>query len=149
MTEPGAPEPGRTPEYGPQHPEAGYPPPPAGYRPGEFSPPPQQPVDDRMARMMAAEGRAAGNRKDITLAFVLWFFLGWLGVHRIYLGKVASGLLMLGLWLFSWLLWLVLLGWTVDALLFVWWVVDAFMISGWVRQHNEDARRRAYGASGA
>ena len=33
------------------------------------------------------------------------------------------------------------------ALIFgVWWIVDAFLIPGWIRTHNDVARRKAYGA---
>jgi TM2 domain-containing membrane protein YozV len=51
---------------------------------------------------LAAEARAAhgpdsdtARRVSPTIAFLLWFFLGWLGVHRLYLGRVHSGLAMM------------------------------------------------------
>lgn len=34
-------------------------------------------------------------RKSLLLAYVLWFFLGVLGIHQFYLGKVGRGLLYL------------------------------------------------------
>lgn len=33
--------------------------------------------------------------KSVGLAYVLWFFLGVLGIHHFYLGKVGRGLLWL------------------------------------------------------
>ena len=33
--------------------------------------------------------------KSLLLAYVLWFFLGVLGIHQFYLGKVGRGLLYL------------------------------------------------------
>lgn len=33
--------------------------------------------------------------KSKSVAYLLWFFLGWLGVHRFYLGKVGTGILYL------------------------------------------------------
>ena len=42
-----------------------------------------------------AEQRYATGRFDYTIAWVLLTFLGWLGIHRFYLGKVFTGLLYL------------------------------------------------------
>jgi len=48
---------------------------------------------------LAAEARAArepddapARRASPMIAYLLWFFLGWIGVHRLYLGHVHSGL---------------------------------------------------------
>ena len=40
-----------------------------------------------------------GSKSDLALAYVLWFggFFGFAGLHRIYMGRIASGLL----WLFT------------------------------------------------
>lgn len=67
--------------------------------------------------------------------YVVWFFLGSLGVHRMVTGRLASGVAMLLLhgmgWLTIWLLGLGLLFWIP---LGVWWLVDAFLIPGWSRR---------------
>ena len=34
------------------------------------------------------------NKKSALVAYVLWFFLGWLGIHRFYLGRTMSGVVM-------------------------------------------------------
>lgn len=38
-----------------------------------------------------------GKERSLFVAYVLWFFLGLFGLHRIYLGRVKSGLLMFAL----------------------------------------------------
>ena len=40
-----------------------------------------------------ADRRFVAGRMDYTVAWVLLTFLGWLGIHRFYLGKVFTGLL--------------------------------------------------------
>jgi hypothetical protein len=56
----------------------------------------------------------------VTTAYVLWFFLGILGVHRFYLGRTWSGVL----FLFS----LGIFG--------IGWIVDAFLIPQMVEEEN-------------
>ncbi|GAH49677.1 unnamed protein product [marine sediment metagenome] len=33
------------------------------------------------------------NMKTTGTAYALWFFLGWLGIHKFYLGKPFTGIL--------------------------------------------------------
>lgn len=40
-----------------------------------------------------ADRRFVAGRMDYTVAWVLLTFLGWLGIHRFYLGKVVTGLI--------------------------------------------------------
>jgi TM2 domain-containing membrane protein YozV len=58
--------------------------------------------------------------KSKTVAYLLWFFLGGLSVHRFYLGKVGSGILYL----------------VTFQLFFIGWFVDAFLLSGMVDTCN-------------
>lgn len=56
--------------------------------------------------------------KSKTTAYLLWFFFGYLGLHRFYLGKVFSGalyLLTFGFFGFGWFIDLFILGGQVDA----------------------------------
>ena len=73
--------------------------------------------------------------KSLALAYVLWLFLGLIGVHRIYLGRVGSGVTMLILTLLAGVFSLVpILGWIVALFVLVpvgvWWIVDVFLIPG-------------------
>ncbi len=47
------------------------------------------------------------SRKSKTIALLLCVFLGWLGIHRFYVGKVGTGILYLltcGLFVIGWLI---------------------------------------------
>ncbi len=85
-----------------------------------------------MSAAQSADAKSAG------LAYVLWFFLGFLGIHRLYLGRIGSDVTMLILTLLAGFISLIpLLGWMVAGFLFpavgVWWIVDAFLIPGIAR----------------
>ena len=112
----------------------------------------------KAAKNLAADGSASGephakDRKSMVVAYVLWVLLGGLGVYRFYLGRVASGVVLLHLtllFLFFLVLRLVaifipgggplfgdiyvLLGLTIT----VWLVVDAFRIPNLVRSGQHD-----------
>lgn len=84
---------------------------------------------DRMMRYDA-------NRKSALLAYVLWFFLGWFGLHRMYLGRIGSGVAMLLLQGVSWLTHFILIGYVGFAILALWWLIDAILIPGMTRNYN-------------
>ncbi len=58
--------------------------------------------------------------KSKLVAFLLWFFLGWLSMHRFYVGKIGSGILYL----------------LTGQLLGIGWIVDLFLIGGMVETCN-------------
>jgi TM2 domain-containing membrane protein YozV len=74
--------------------------------------------------------RYDANKRSALLAYVIWFFLGWLGLHRLYLGRYTSGLIMLALFGISWLLSFVYL------IIVPWWVIDAFLIPAMTSDYN-------------
>jgi TM2 domain-containing membrane protein YozV len=66
------------------------------------------------------------NRKSVGLTYVLWFFFGWLGLHRFYAGATKSGAIQL-------VLAISIIGWLV---LLPWLLADLFLIPGLVREKN-------------
>ncbi|MFC6996919.1 TM2 domain-containing protein [Rufibacter roseus] len=72
--------------------------------------------------------------KSKLAAYLLWFFLGWLSMHRFYLGKIGSGILYL----------------LTGQLLGVGWLVDLFLTSSMVDNYNnkveiQNLRREVHG----
>jgi len=62
--------------------------------------------------------------KKTLVAYLLWFFLGLLGVHRFYLGHIGMGIL----YLFT------------GSLFGIGWIIDLFLIPSRVEQANVQAR---------
>jgi TM2 domain-containing membrane protein YozV len=75
-------------------------------------------------------------KKSALIGYLLWFFLGFAGVHRFYLGATGSGVLMLVIFLVSLPLSLVAIGFLGFAVLGLWWLVDALLIPGLARRYN-------------
>ncbi|WP_347862120.1 TM2 domain-containing protein [Salimicrobium sp. PL1-032A] len=73
------------------------------------------------------------NERSIILAYVLWFFLGQLGIHRFYTGRTGSGIAQLLLGVFGWATTGILIGWFPLALLWVWLFIDIFLIPAMCR----------------
>lgn len=86
--------------------------------------------NERMMRYDAA-------KRSALLAYILWFFLGWFGVHRMYLGRVGSGVAMLVLHVVSWITHFILIGFVGFAILGLWWLIDALLIPGMTRSYND------------
>jgi TM2 domain-containing membrane protein YozV len=91
---------------------------------------------DRTQEMM----RYDANKKSLIVAYLLWFFLGWFGLHRFYLGKIFSGVVLLLLWLACASLTLLTLGIGYISFLIpaLWLFVDAFLIPVIVRRYNNE-----------
>lgn len=90
--------------------------------------------------MNATDARAMmrydAEKKSLLVAYLLWFFLGYGGVHRMYLGRWISGLFMLFTFGVSFLLTVVLVGYVGLAFIFLWWMVDALLTAMMVQNHN-------------
>lgn len=67
-----------------------------------------------------ASGAAPAGGKSVGVAYVLWFFLGVIGVHQFYLGKTGRGIS----YIFT-------LGWVGIGLL-----IDLFTLPSQVRKAN-------------
>jgi TM2 domain-containing membrane protein YozV len=81
--------------------------------------------------------RYEARRKSLPVAYLLWFLLGYGGVHRMYLGRWVSGLVMLALLGISTLFTFVLVGYVGLGLVFLWWVVDSLLIPGMAQRSND------------
>jgi TM2 domain-containing membrane protein YozV len=69
--------------------------------------------------------------KSKLAAYLLWFFLGFLSLHRFYLGKIGTGILYL----------------ITGQLFGIGWIVDLFILGGMVDNYNnkkdiEELKRR-------
>lgn len=82
--------------------------------------------------------RYDANKKSVLAAYLIWFFLGLFGIHRMYLGRWTSGLMMLALHGISWLTWWIAIGIVGFALLGLWWLIDALLIPGIARRENQE-----------
>ncbi len=76
------------------------------------------------------------HKKSLLVAYLLWWFLGWAGAHRFYLGRTGSAIVMLMLFAISCVLMLVVVGWFGYLLWGLWWLIDALLIPSFVTQCN-------------
>ena len=84
-----------------------------------------------------AEMLYRANAKSTGIAYLLWFFLGGLGVHRFYLGRGGSAACQLLLGLLGWLP--LFMGWIVLGL---WLLIDAFLIPSIASRENQQLAYR-------
>lgn len=101
---------------------------------------------DRLSPDALAQMRYEAAAKSLLVAYLLWFLFGYGGVHRMYLGRWISGLLMLTLLGLSVLLVAVGIGILGLGVIFLWWVLDALLIPGIARRANERLIARIAGA---
>ncbi|WP_282602467.1 TM2 domain-containing protein [Paracoccus sp. PARArs4] len=93
-------------------------------------------------RELLIEQRVANDARSPVVAYLLLIFLWGFGVHRMYLGRWMSGLIMLVTWLLGWAMTLILIGWIPIAFVALWCVIDLFLIPGMIRADKDDIRRR-------
>lgn len=68
------------------------------------------------------------NYRSVPVAYLFWFFLGFFGAHRFYLGHFWWGVAYL----------------LTGAFGGIGWVIDLFLIPGCVRDHNELVKRSGW-----
>lgn len=81
-------------------------------------------------RKILIEQRVTNEGKSAVVAYLFWFFLPFLGAHRMYLGRVGSGVAML-------LLSISVVGLVISI---PWMIVDLFRIGNMVREENDKLR---------
>lgn len=73
------------------------------------------------------------RKKNAVVAYLLWFFLGFMGGHRYFFDKTGSAIAMT---LIFWLLvWVFGLGALITG---IWALVDVFQINGWLKKDQDD-----------
>lgn len=74
------------------------------------------------------------------IAYALWFFAGWFGGHRLYLGKFISGFLMMGLFFMGVSLQIILIGYLFLLIWGIWWLIDVFLTGAYVEENLKKER---------
>ena len=95
------------------------------------------PPGSDVARLMQYDAA----RKSAGIAYLLWFFVGGLGLHRFYLGRIGSGVAMVVLFCLSWITTFVGVGFVGLGVIAIWWLVDAFLIPGIATRTNQQLAR--------
>jgi TM2 domain-containing membrane protein YozV len=76
------------------------------------------------------------HKKSVGVAYLLWFFLGWLGVHRFYAKRTGSAVAILLLTILGWVTVFFGVGLIFFVVVGVWLFVDIFLIPGIVASYN-------------
>ncbi|RIV28611.1 NINE protein [Alicyclobacillaceae bacterium I2511] len=72
------------------------------------------------------------REKSVALAYVLWFFFGYVGVHRMYSGHLATGMAMFCGALVGGIGFSLWFGQFLVLLVGAWWLLDLFLTAGLV-----------------
>ena len=99
---------------------------------------PSQPAPNYNYAYAPVQARPAHADKSIVLAYVCWFFLGGLGIHKFYLNQYKLGFTYLGFTLLSFfLMFYVGVGGPFGLVISIALIIDLFTIPGRVRAVNE------------
>lgn len=91
-------------------------------------------------KRLYVESRISNEKKSALVAYLLWFFLGLFGAHRLYLRRYASGVAQFSLMLIGTLTAPILIGYAPLLILSLWWVLDIVLISGMIDRDVRDMR---------
>ena len=75
--------------------------------------------------------------KSTLVAYLLLIFLGTLGIHRFYLGRTGTAVTQLVLTIIGWLTAIILIGFALLAVVWVWVIVDLFLVPGIIEAEND------------
>lgn len=68
------------------------------------------------------------RNRSFVIAMILWFFFGFFGVHRTYINKFFTGILMAFLMVLGLVTKIVLIGYVFCGIVWLWWIYDLFML---------------------
>lgn len=89
-------------------------------------------MNDTAREMMMYDAQ----KKSIGVAYLLWFFVGYLGGHRFYVGKTGTAIIQLITSIVGACTAMIGVGLFVIGLVGIWILIDAFLLPGIVRSHN-------------
>jgi TM2 domain-containing membrane protein YozV len=99
------------------------------------------PTTSDAARLMQYDAA----KKSTGIAYLLWFFLGGLGLHRFYLGQTGTGIAMAIIFVVSWITVFIGIGFVGLAVIAIWVLVDAFLVPGIAARANMELATRLGG----
>lgn len=88
------------------------------------------------------EQRVTNDAKSAGIAYALWFFTGYLGGHRFYLGKTGTAVTQLVLFILGALTAVLAVGLFLIAIVAIWVLVDAFLIPGMIKEDRDNLREK-------
>ncbi|MEX3686430.1 TM2 domain-containing protein [Paraburkholderia sp. BR14263] len=89
-------------------------------------------MNDTSRNMMLYDAQ----KKSVGVAFLFWFFLGYLGAHRFYTGRALTAIAQIALTLVGAATTWAGIGFFLLIVVGIWVLVDAFMLPGIVRRYN-------------
>lgn len=99
--------------------------------------------EKNIVRNPETNGMPPASHKSVGLAYVLWFFLGWAGVHQFYLGNNSRGLLNLILFFATAILSGVLGGLPVGLIYTAYWIYEAVTLNDQTNEVNQGFIRKS------
>lgn len=96
-------------------------------------------MTDETRRMMLYDAQ----KKNVGVAYLFWFFVGFFGAHRFYLGRNGSAIAQLVLCVTGVLTTPFFIGAVILGGLAIWILLDAFLIPGIAREQNVELAARS------
>lgn len=75
--------------------------------------------------------------KSVVVAYLLWWFLGGLGLHRFYLRHPKTAITQLLMLIIGIVTAFIIVGYFILAALAIWWLIDAFLTYQYVEEENK------------
>lgn len=84
------------------------------------------------------------KNRSFIIALFLWFFLGFFGIHRLYIHKTFSGLCMGALAVLGFLTKIIFVGYVFWGIIWIWWFLDLFILLIYVNKPKPPSRLYPY-----